>query len=70
MAIHQEAAYERLYRWMQSKRATQFIYDIFFWTNTLHFTDECRLLCNDMVEINEFMSTAMLTLTFRPMLYR
>ncbi|RNA32100.1 Conserved oligomeric Golgi complex subunit 6 [Brachionus plicatilis] len=48
MAINQETAYERLYRWMQN---------------------ECRLLCNDTVEINDFMSTAFFTLTQRPILY-
>lgn len=49
MAMHQEAAYERLYRWMQN---------------------ECRLLCSDTVEINDFMSSAMYTLTLRPILYK
>jgi hypothetical protein len=49
MAIHQEAAYERLYRWMHS---------------------ECRLLCNDTVELTDFTSTAMFTLTYRPILYK
>ncbi|CAF0784665.1 unnamed protein product [Brachionus calyciflorus] len=49
MAINQEAAYERLYRWMQN---------------------ECRLLCSDTVEISDFMSTALFTLTWRPILYK
>lgn len=32
--------------------------------------DECRLMCNETVEINDFMNTAFFTLTQRPILYK
>lgn len=49
MAMHQEASFERLYRWTQN---------------------ECRLMCSDSVEINDFLSTAMFTLNNRPILFK
>lgn len=49
MAMHQEASFERLYRWAQN---------------------ECRLMCNDSVEVSDFLSTAMVTLANRPILFR
>jgi len=49
MAMHQESAFERLYRWTQN---------------------ECRLMCNDSVEVNDFLSTAMFTLANRPILFK
>lgn len=32
--------------------------------------NECRLMCNDSVEVNEFMATAMFTLSNRPILFK
>lgn len=64
MAINQETSYERLYRWLQSINEKKIKKINFF------LSDECRLLCNDTVEINDFMSTAFFTLTQRPILYK
>lgn len=49
MAMHQEASFERLYRWTQN---------------------ECRLMCNDSVEVTDFLSTAMVCLANRPILFK
>ena len=71
MSMHHEAAYERLYRWTQSLIFLKFILTLSIpILSILSISDECRLMCNDSVEVSDFMSTAMFVLSNRPILFK
>ena len=76
MSMHHEAAYERLYRWTQSLIFLKFILTLsipFLSFDSIYsyfILDECRLMCNDSVEVSDFMSTAMFVLSNRPILFK
>ncbi len=68
MALHQESAYERLYRWLQSKQ-TCFYLDLtsfffFLWKG------ECRLLTTESPEISTLVSEALEGLKERQVLFK
>ena len=65
MALHQESAYERLYRWLQSKN------NIFFISFCFYFEKgECRLLTTESPEISTLLSEALEGLKERQVLFK
>ncbi len=67
MALHQESAYERLYRWLQSKLAP-------FSSSVMPFlcylSGECRLLTTESPEISTLIGEALEALKERQVLFK
>jgi hypothetical protein len=66
MALHQESAYERLYRWLQSKKKKISSKLIF----CFYSIDECRLLTTESPEISTLVSEALEGLKERQVLFK
>ncbi len=66
MALHQESAYERLYRWLQSKLSSFFFNQKFIF----YSIGECRLLTTESPEISTLLSEALEGLKERQVLFK
>ena len=67
MALHQESAYERLYRWLQSNKLIHLVCHDFFIVSHL---GECRLLTTESPEISTLVSEALEGLKERQVLFK
>ncbi len=64
MALHQESAYERLYRWLQSKN------NKIIFIRKISFIGECRLLTTESPEVSTLVSEALEGLKERQVLFK